>query len=182
ASTPAEVPRSGGTIPTVGLLETDLFRDGDEVRLDGTLGTVELEGVRAVEVVTAFLERDDGRILLLRRSEQVGSFRGFWAGVSGFLEDPTPEAQAIREIREETGIVADELRLEGRGGPIYARDGGSMFVVHGFRFATRATQIRLDWEHSQSEWVDPSEIGRRPSVPKLAQVWNAVRPGASPSG
>ena len=51
------------------------------------------------EVVTAFLRRDD-KLLLLRRSAAVGSYRGRWSAVSGYLEDPTPQAQARRETLE----------------------------------------------------------------------------------
>ena len=36
-------------------------------------------------VVTCFLE-SEGEILILYRSEQVGSYQGRWAGVSGYVE------------------------------------------------------------------------------------------------
>ncbi|ELK44964.1 translation initiation factor aIF-2B subunit alpha, partial [Haloferax sp. BAB-2207] len=39
-------------------------------------------------VVTVFL-RHDGRVLLTRRSDAVGTYQGRWAGVSGYVEgDP----------------------------------------------------------------------------------------------
>lgn len=51
-------------------------------------------------VVTCFLEHD-GKIPLLRRSQRVGTYRGRWAGVSGYIEEGnTPYAQALEEIRE----------------------------------------------------------------------------------
>jgi len=53
-------------------------------------------------VVTCFLE-SDGEILILRRSRQVGSYQGKWAGVSGFIET-TADEQALVEIEEETGL------------------------------------------------------------------------------
>ncbi len=176
---PAPMP-ADTTAAAVGDIDLDLVRDGEPVVVDGTAGTVEIPGVREVEVVTSLLERDDGRILLLLRSEKVGSFRGRWAGVSGFLEDPTPLAQAVREIREETGITADDLRLAARGPPVYSRDEATVYVVHPFRFRVARTDVQLDWEHTRSEWVDPSQVRERPTVPKLDRVWEAVAPPSRP--
>jgi hypothetical protein len=53
-------------------------------------------------VVTCFLERDsDKKIALLRRSQMVGTYKGRWAGVSGYIEkENTPLKQAFEEIRE----------------------------------------------------------------------------------
>jgi 8-oxo-dGTP diphosphatase len=46
------------------------------------------------KVVTCFLE-SNGAILILRRSELVGSYQGRWAGVSGYIEqENTPDEQA----------------------------------------------------------------------------------------
>lgn len=67
------------------------------------LGTAPLwlSGVSAV-VVDA-----DGRILLTRRRDN-----GLWAVVSGILEPgEEPGPAALREIREETGVVAELVRL-----------------------------------------------------------------------
>ncbi len=166
------------SIPVVLGLDPDLFLSGDRASVDGGLGTVELEGVRAVDVVTAFLEREDGRILLLRRSDRVGSFQGYWAAVSGFLEEATPLDQAVTEIGEETGIRPADLHLATAGEMVWAREGATIYRVHPFRFATSHTEFHLDWEHSEAEWVDPAEIPRRRCVPKLEQVWEVVRPGA----
>jgi len=166
-----------GGEPVVGGLSPDLFRDGELADVDGSSGRVRVAGLTEVQVVTAFLERDDGRVLLLRRSEKVGSFRGQWAAVSGFLEDPTPEQQALREVREETGIRPESLTVRAAAGPVYARDGGTVYTVHPFRMATRTAEVVLDWEHTESAWVDPAEIARRSTVPNLDRAWRAVAPG-----
>ena len=162
-------------IPAVSEVDEDLLREGERVAVDGGAGTLELEGVREIPVVTAFLERPDGRILLLRRSERVGSFQGRWAAVSGYFEDPTPVAQAVREIREETGIGEASLRLVAAGAPVLSRDSDRVYVVHPFRFRVDSTEVRLDWEHTEFEWVEPREIAVRPTVPKLALAWQRVR-------
>ncbi|MFY9717712.1 MAG: NUDIX domain-containing protein [Thermoplasmata archaeon] len=164
------------SVPVVADLPSDLFREGEIVEIDGDRGSASVPGLRRVDVVTAFLERSDGKVLLLRRSERVGSFRGRWAGVSGYLEDPTAELQAIREIAEETGVAASDLSLERTGRFVYARKGATVYAVHPFRFRTRRSDVRLDWEHTESEWVDPAVFRERSTVPNLERAWKAVAP------
>ncbi len=171
--TPARfVPRPG--LAAVAGFERDLFRERESVRIDGTVGTLTIDGVKESPVVTAFLQRADGRILLLQRSDRVRTFRGRWAGVSGYLEDPTALAQACREVREETGIGPDRLELVAEGAPVFARSESTVFIVHPFRFRVSRSEVQLDWEHVRAEWVDPAEIGRRPTVPQLVGAWRSV--------
>jgi 8-oxo-dGTP pyrophosphatase MutT (NUDIX family) len=160
--------------PTVAGFDPDLFREGERVEVDGTAGEITFPGLTETRVVTAFVCRSDGRVLQLRRSEKVGSFQGHWAAVSGYLEDPTPREQVLREVREETGLSEADLTVVREGSPVYARGGRQIFVVHPFLLRSRRDDVRIDWEHTEFEWVDPAEIGRRPSVPKLDRAWKAV--------
>ena len=177
---PAERSRASVSIPVVADIEPDLVREGERVEVNGSKGTLSIDGVEETRVVTAILQRPDGRILLLERSGRVGSFRGRWAGVSGYLEDPTPLDQAYREISEELGITPERLTLAASGAPVLAREGARVYVVHPFRFTVESTELRLDWENVRAEWVDPGELRRRPTVPKLDRVWAAVRPPGAP--
>ncbi|MFI5418718.1 MAG: NUDIX domain-containing protein [Candidatus Lutacidiplasmatales archaeon] len=158
-------------LPTVSGVDFELLREGDRVDVDGTAGALELPGVTEVPVVTAFLERRDGRILLMRRSDKVGSFQGRWAAVSGYVEQRPAREQAVREVGEETGIHETDLRLEREGAPLRTRQDDRVYTVHGFRFRVEDPEVRLDWEHTEFEWVHPVEISRRPTVPKLGEVW-----------
>lgn len=127
------------------------------------------------EVVTAFL-RHAGRILLLRRSDDVGSYRGRWAGVSGYLEAASPLAQALREVHEETGLAADEVRLAASAAPleVQAPDLGRVWVVHPFLFdVARPEAVTLDWESVDCEWVEPRRLGDYTTVPMLAEALQA---------
>ncbi len=170
----------GVSLPTLAGVDADVLIERETVEVDGDAGSLTIPGVEEVGVVTVFLERSDGAILLLERSKRVGSFQGRWASVSGYLEEPTPVDQAIREVREETGLRVDEFRVVASGAPVLARDGRRVFVVHPFRFRVDRDDVRLDWEHTRAEWVPPSEIRRRPTVPKLDRAWEAVAPTAVP--
>jgi 8-oxo-dGTP diphosphatase len=167
--------------PAISLSERDLLRNGDVARLDGRSGHLDLPNVEEVHVVTVFLKRSDGRILLLRRSRKVGSFQGRWAGVSGYLEVRTAKGQALREIAEETGLASSGLTLKGAGPVLRVRGGSTVYAVHPFLFESSTEKIRLDWEHTESRWIRPTDIRRYPTVPKLADAWNSLRPVGAPS-
>ena len=52
----------------------------------------------------------DGRLVLIRRKNE--PFAGKWAIPSGFIEyDETPEAAALRELKEETGLNGEIISL-----------------------------------------------------------------------
>ncbi len=71
-------------------------------------GTDSQPQLRQTHVVSCFLLRtdmDQPRLLIVQRSQRVGSYNERWAGISGFLETGvTPDEQAYTEIREETGL------------------------------------------------------------------------------
>ena len=124
------------------------------------------------DVVTAFL-RHAGKILLVRRSTEVGTYQGHWAAISGYLEDPTPLQQARREVREETSLSDADLRLSGVGPELLvpAPELKRCWVVHPFLFdITDPERIRLDWENTELRWVAPEAIRDYPTVPKLAEA------------
>nr|NIN53595.1 NUDIX domain-containing protein [Nitrososphaeria archaeon]NIQ34116.1 NUDIX domain-containing protein [Nitrososphaeria archaeon] len=105
-------------------------------------------------VVTSFLQYK-GRILILRRSKKVGSFRGNWAGVSGYLEEGEDSLErALREIREEVGLTDREVELVQRGEPLEVpdREKRILWIVHPFLFKTRRREIQMDWEHVEHRW------------------------------
>lgn len=126
-------------------------------------------------VVTAFLRHGD-RILLVQRSQRVGSYQGCWSAISDYLEDPTPLMQARREVREETGLGDDEVHLVASGHPVVieAPELGKLWVVHPFLFEIDdPARVRLDWENVTAEWVTPARIGDYPTVPQLVDTLNA---------
>lgn len=129
-------------------------------------------------VVTCFLEHED-KILVFRRSNEVGTYRGHWAGISGFI-DPTNSdlEQAFIELWEETGLEPQDVVLVCSGEPLTVvdHDLGKKWVVHPFRFRlTDPSRVKLDWEHTESRWVVPEEIKILPTVPMLYEAWERVR-------
>ena len=120
-------------------------------------------------VVTCFLECD-ARILILRRSEMVGSFQGRWAGVSGYVET-TADEQTLIEIEEETGLRREDLELVRKGDPLEAEDEGIKWVVHPYLFRIKErNKVKIDWEHNKIRWIKPGDIDNYETVPMLKET------------
>lgn len=126
-------------------------------------------------MVTCFLE-SGGEILILRRSGEVGSYRGRWAGVSGYIES-TADEQALIEIEEETGLERGEVELLKKGEPLAVEDEGlgTRWLVHPYLFRIKNRgKIKIDWEHQESRWIKPEDIARYQTVPKLKEALSRV--------
>lgn len=128
-------------------------------------------------VVTCFLEHDD-KIALFKRSRQVGTYKERWAGISGYIEAKnTPLDQAFQEMKEEAGLNRDDVQLISEGKPLEVIDTemGRKWVVHPFRFIImRPEGITIDWENTEVRWINPAEISRYETVPKLRETWIQV--------
>jgi hypothetical protein len=122
-------------------------------------------------VVTCFLEHSR-KILILRRSSKVGTYRRSWAGVSGYIETNDID-QAFTEIRQETQLYQKDLKLIKKGKPLEVIDKNlnRKWIVHPFLFHVKAPdKIKIDWEHTESKWIKPSELKKYETVPGLAKA------------
>jgi 8-oxo-dGTP diphosphatase len=142
------------------------------------------QALRPTHVVTCFLQREDGnevRLLLVRRSQRVGSYHGHWAGISGFVEpNVTPDEQAYTEIHEETGLQHDQVRMLKRGDVVEHIDEqlGRHFYVHPFLFMVLTPEaIQIDWEATEMRWIEPATLQTYETVPKLQEAYNAALQG-----
>ncbi|WP_337589475.1 NUDIX domain-containing protein [Halobacterium hubeiense] len=125
-------------------------------------------------VVTAFL-RNGPDVLLLRRSDDVGSYPGQWGAVAGHAEGD-PDAQARVEIAEETGLH-DAVSLVRRGDPFEVTDPEhGTWVVHPYLFDCDTRNVDPNWETADYEWVPATEIRELDTVPELWTSYDAVRP------
>lgn len=123
----------------------------------------------AVKVaVSALVQDQEGRILLIRRSDN-----GKYSVPGGGLEAGETVAQAVvREVREETGIEVDVTELVGvfsNPEHVIAYDDGE--VRQEFSICFRAQPIggdlRTSEESTEVEWVRPAELSERDIHPSI---------------
>ena len=147
-------------------------------------GTDSQQPLRQTHVVSCFLLRtdmDQPRLLIVQRSQRVGSYNARWAGISGFLESGvTPDEQAYTEIREETGLQGEQIHMLKRGKVIEYQDAsiGRHWYIHPFLFEVLTPdEIALDWEATGMRWIVPSEIQAFETVPKLDEAYKSAADG-----
>lgn len=136
---------------------------------------------RPTHVVTCFLQKHDQQadsILIVQRSQRVGSYHEHWAGISGFVEaGVTPEEQAYTEIREETGLLREQVQMLKRGAVVEYIDHelGRHWFVHPFLFnVLTPEQIKTDWEALEYRWIAPDELRTYNTVPKLWEAYQSA--------
>ena len=125
------------------------------------------------EIVTSFLKYSEN-ILLLRRSEKVKSMKNLWAGISGIIEEnEEPFSRAKIEIFEEAGKKESEITLIKEGeklvidSPQYVKH---QWEVYPFLFSCESREIKLNWENSDSRWINIDELKNFQTVPSLDKV------------
>lgn len=127
------------------------------------------------KVITCILE-NGGEILILRRSEKVGTYVDMWGGVAGFVEeDEEPYDTAIKEINEEVGMKENDLFFVKKEEPIKFTDLYEErlydWTVYPFLFHIKERdKVKIDWEHTEYRWIKPNELQEYTTVPRFKEI------------
>ena len=127
----------------------------------------------STKIVTSFI-KNDGKLLILKRSNKVKTMKGLWAGVSGIIENnEEPLKRAKIEIFEEIGITEEKIKLIKAveemkvNSPQYENHEWEIFP---FLFETKNPTITLNWENSEFKWINVDELENYETVPNLQKV------------
>jgi translation initiation factor 2B subunit (eIF-2B alpha/beta/delta family)/8-oxo-dGTP pyrophosphatase MutT (NUDIX family) len=128
------------------------------------------------DVVTSFLrDARTGEVLLLRRSDDTGSYSGRWGAVSGYVECEDEREDAEREIREETGI-RDAFFVRRGDAFVVEDDEYGDWRVHPLLYDAPIRDVDTNYETERVDRCAPTEILRRQTVPRLWDSYAAVAP------
>ena len=127
-------------------------------------------------VVSCLLVNDDGKLLILKRSDKVKTYKGLWGGVAGYIEEnETPYETAIKEIKEEAGLDKKDVSLVKKLDLIPFTDlhKGERYDWEIFPFLFRTEKkkkIDIDWEHLEYRWIPPPDIVKYDTVPQFKEI------------
>ncbi len=114
-----------------------------------------------MKLATLVYVRRDGKTLMVQRGKKANDMHaGVWNGLGGKMEgDETAEQCAIRELEEETGLVATAVTEKGvLNFPANVEGSGEAWKVWVYEVTEFAGELRDDCPEGELEWVDDEKV------------------------
>lgn len=122
----------------------------------------------------AVVRNSSGRLLVVRRGRPPD--KGLWSLPGGRLEPGESAAEAaVREVREETGLVVEAMALLGQ--TQIAGPEGSPYVVDDFACRLLGGKLRPGSDAADAKWVSIDELRQLRCTPRLVETleeWGAL--------
>ena len=135
-------------------------------------GQIDYTSIRWVPVINCVVKHKD-KILLVRRSEKMNLYPGFWNGISGFLDDEKSLEEKVKEeLSEEIGIEPKDIvsikvgSIFDQNEPMYKK----IWIVHPVLVEVATDTVMLDWEAQEYKWVSPKEAKNLELLPGFDKV------------
>ena len=133
-------------------------------------GRIDYSKADTAIVLTVFVQYRD-EILLLKRSDKVGTYKGLWNTVTGYLDEARPIIEKIKEeLREELDIDFNIIESYSFGKSFQFTDSkiNKTWIVYPARIKLKQKpEIKLDWEHIEYIWIKPEDMKKYKTVPNL---------------
>jgi len=103
---------------------------------------------------------DNGKILLMKRSDQSRTYPGHWGLVGGFLEfGETAEEGAVREAKEEIGVEVEVIKFIGRYYNTEYKPGKNVIsLAHYSKIISGTPHPAQPEECSDVKWFEPDAV------------------------
>lgn len=103
-----------------------------------------------IQVAVDVVRNDDDEYLLAKRTKD-----SKWEFVGGKVEeDENLDEAALRELKEETGLKGEILKVNGS----YPSPVDSKYILCPVLIESNSKDVALGEEHSQYEWIELSEL------------------------
>lgn len=126
--------------------------------------------IRDVVAAVAYSPEKD-KFLLVKRSSLRKRFPNEWEFPSGFLEDESEQEGALRELKEETGLIGGVIKT---GEPFQVETEMYHFRLHPVLVRVEFEDVELTEEHEGFEWIKIGEVGKYNTVPQLKENLEAL--------
>jgi len=140
---------------------------------------MDFTNARWAPVVNCVVKYND-KILVVKRSESLNLYPGYYNGISGFLDDrKSLKEKVLEELNEELGI--DSTQVESiKQGEIFDQEAPEYkktWIVHPVLVKVKTNKIKLDWEASEYKWVNTDDIKNLKLLPGFNLVLERVNNG-----
>lgn len=124
---------------------------------------------KVVSAVTFSPSKD--RFLLVKRSSLRKRFPNEWEFPSGFLEDETEQQGALRELKEENGLIGEIIKT---GDSFRVGSDSYDFRVYPVLVKVDSVNVQLTKEHEDFEWIEKDQIEDYNTVPQIKENLKSV--------
>jgi 8-oxo-dGTP diphosphatase len=126
-------------------------------------GRINYSTSKRAPVITCFVMYN-GKLLLLKRSDKVSTYKGKWSVVAGYIdEDVDLKEKALSEVNEELGIRkedAEPIKM-GEFHEVIDDTIKKTWLIYPFLLKLKkAPKIVIDFEHTEFKWINPEDIGK----------------------
>lgn len=141
-------------------------------------GRINYTDAETSPVLVCFVRYQD-KYLLLKRSDKVGLYKGYWSAIAGFIdnEKQTLREKVLEELDEEAGITEEQIV-----GWTWIEEYEYSDPVTGKKFIRypvvvdflHRPEITLDWEHHKHEWICAEERQNYQQITGSEESWKRV--------
>lgn len=137
-------------------------------------------------LIEAHIFRTNGselEFLILKRAEDE-NYAGIWQMVTGSIDSNEKAFEAaLREIKEETGLLPQKLWVVPNVNSFYSPDKDSVIMIPVFAaLVQNDSNVKISSEHSEYKWVNKEEAkqllawnGQRKSVDTIYQYFTSEK-------
>lgn len=134
-------------------------------------GRIDYSHADIAPVITIFIVHIN-KMLLLKRSSKVNTYKEKWNTVAGYLDDTNQSLfeKILEELHEEVRIEKDQISSYGFGSTYQFTDEDNIktWIVHpSLVTLSKKPVIKLNWEHTEYRWITADELKNFDTVPNL---------------
>lgn len=117
--------------------------------------------------------RYEDKFLIIKRSDKVSFYSGYWSGVSGFLDDKKSLKQKVlEELKEELNISENEIKEIKLFGIFDQEDFKykKAWISHSILVEMKTDAVKLNWESKEHKWLELEDMKKVKSSPGFKEI------------
>ena len=136
-------------------------------------GRIDYTNSEEAPVITVFVKYKE-EILLLKRSDKVGTYKEKWNTIAGYLDEIKPiKEKVLEELREEIDVHREQIKsIKFREPyPLIDKELNKKWLIHPVLVELKEKpEIKLDWEHTEYKWIYPKELSNYDTIIDFART------------